>query len=154
MDDHSPVRVVLDGSLRTPLDGRLVKTARQYPLWIIGRADAPLDAERRLKSAGAEVMRVDANAHGGVDLLAALRLLAARGITRVLVEGGPILSAGLLKADLVDEAVVVRSPSALGADAIPALEGMPLEALTESPRFGEIGRRGVGPDELVHLLRS
>jgi diaminohydroxyphosphoribosylaminopyrimidine deaminase/5-amino-6-(5-phosphoribosylamino)uracil reductase len=154
MDDHSPVRVVLDGSLRTPLDGRLVKTARQYPLWIIGRADAPLDAERRLKSAGAEVMRVDANAHGGVDLLAALRLLAARGITRVLVEGGPILSAGLLKADLVDEAVVVRSPSALGADAIPALEGMPLEALTESPKFGEIGRRGVGPDELVHLLRS
>jgi diaminohydroxyphosphoribosylaminopyrimidine deaminase/5-amino-6-(5-phosphoribosylamino)uracil reductase len=99
-------------------------------------------------------MRVDAGADGGVDLLAALRLLAARGITRLLVEGGPILSAGLIKADLVDEAVIVRSPKILGADATPALEGMPLDALTRSPKLGMIERRAVGPDELVHLVRS
>jgi diaminohydroxyphosphoribosylaminopyrimidine deaminase/5-amino-6-(5-phosphoribosylamino)uracil reductase len=154
MGDHSPVRVALDGSLRTPLSSRLVQTARQYPLWIVGRTDAPVEPERALKAAGAEVMRVDAGAAAGVDLLAALRLLAARGITRLLVEGGPILSAALIKADLVDEAVVVRAPKTLGADATPALEGMTLDALLRSPKLVALERRAVGPDELVHLFRS
>jgi len=154
MEEYSPVRVVLDGALRTPLASKLVATARRYPLWIIGRTDAPLEAERALKAAGAEMMRVDAGADGGVDLLAALRLLAARGITRLLVEGGPILSAALVKADLVDEAVLVHSPKTLGDGAIPALEGMPLEALTRSPKLVVVERRAVGPDQLVHLFRS
>jgi riboflavin biosynthesis pyrimidine reductase len=54
----------------------------------------------------------------------------------------------------VDEAVLVRSPKTLGADAIPALEGMPIEALTRSPKLHLVERRHVGPDELVHMFRS
>jgi diaminohydroxyphosphoribosylaminopyrimidine deaminase/5-amino-6-(5-phosphoribosylamino)uracil reductase len=82
-----------------------------------------------------------------------LKRLAEREITRVLVEGGPILSATLLKADLVDEAVVVRSPRTLGADAIDALEGMPIEALTGSPRLKVIERRMAGADTLTRYFR-
>jgi diaminohydroxyphosphoribosylaminopyrimidine deaminase/5-amino-6-(5-phosphoribosylamino)uracil reductase len=154
MDECSPVRIVLDGSLRTPPASRLVATARQYPLWIIGRIDAPVEAERALKAAGAEVMRVDPGQDGRVDLAAAMHLLGARGITRLLVEGGPILSAALIEGDFVDEAVVVRSPKTLGADAVPAIEGLPLAALTESPKLKLVERRAVGEDMLVHLLRS
>ena len=154
MDDRSPVRVVLDGGLRIALSSRLVATARQYPLWIVARTDAALEPERALKDAGAEVMRVDAMADGRLDLRAALELLAARGITRLLVEGGPILSAGLIKTDLVDEAVIVRSPKVLGVEAVAALEGMPLEALLESPKLRVLERRAVGDDSLVHLVRS
>jgi diaminohydroxyphosphoribosylaminopyrimidine deaminase/5-amino-6-(5-phosphoribosylamino)uracil reductase len=131
-----------------------VQTARQYPLWIIGRVDAPIEDERRLKAAGAEVMRVDAGSDGRVDLRTALKLLGALGITRLLIEGGPILSASLVRADLVDEAVIVRSPKRLGADALPALEGMPLEALAESPNLQLLERRQAGPDSLTHLVRS
>ncbi len=64
-----------------------------------------------------------------------LKALAARGITRFMVETGPILSAAFLAADLVDEAVLFRSPNAIGPDGLDALEGMPLEALTRSPRL-------------------
>jgi diaminohydroxyphosphoribosylaminopyrimidine deaminase/5-amino-6-(5-phosphoribosylamino)uracil reductase len=154
MDDRSPVRVVLDGKLRLPPTARLVRTAARYPLWVIACTDAPVDAERRLADAGAEVMRVDPGGDGRADMRAALRLLGARGITRLLVEGGPILSAALIKADLVDEAVIVRSPKQLGADAVAALEGMPLGALTDSPKFEAAERRILGADTLVHLLRS
>jgi diaminohydroxyphosphoribosylaminopyrimidine deaminase/5-amino-6-(5-phosphoribosylamino)uracil reductase len=154
MDDRTPVRVVLDGSLRTPMTSRLVKTAQQYPLWMIARTDAPVEPELKLAAAGADVMRVDAGADGRIDLRAALALLAARGITRLLVEGGPILSAALIKADLVDEAVVVRSPKTLGNKAVPAIEGMPLEALIQSPKLKLFERRTVGDDSLVHLVRS
>jgi len=154
MDDRSPVRVVLDGSLRTPMTSRLVKTAQQYPLWMIARTNAPVEPELALAAAGADVMRVDAGPEGRIDLRAALALLGARGITRLLVEGGPILSAALIKADLVDEAIVVRSQKTLGDGAIPAIEGMPLEALIHSPKLKMFERRAVGDDALVHLARS
>jgi len=153
MADRSPIRIVLDGLLRTPLSSRLVKTAREIPLWIIARPDAPLEPQRELEAAGAEVLRVSATG-GKVDLGEALWLLATREITRVLAEAGPILAGALLKANLVDEAVVVRSPKTLGEDAIPALEGMPLAALLENPRLAVIERRDVGGDTLTHLFRS
>jgi diaminohydroxyphosphoribosylaminopyrimidine deaminase/5-amino-6-(5-phosphoribosylamino)uracil reductase len=154
MDDRSPVRVVVDGSLRIALGSRLIATARQYPLWIMARTDAPLEAERALTAAGAEVMRVDVAADGRIDPRAALELLAARGITRLLVEGGPILSTALIQTDFVDEAVIVRSKKVLGPEAVAALEGMPLEALTESPKLRVYERRAVGEDVLLHLVRA
>ncbi len=153
MADRSPIRIVLDGRLRTPLSARIVQSAREIPLWIIARPDAPLEPQRALEAAGAQVMRVSA-AGGKVDLGEALWLLATREVTRVLVEGGPILSAALLKANLVDEAVIVRSPKALGDDAIAALEGMPLSALVENPRLAVVERRSAGEDTLAHLFRS
>ena len=51
-------------------------------------------------------MRVAA-ADGRLDLGAVLKLLARRGITRLMVETGPILAAAFVRADLVDEAVAV-----------------------------------------------
>jgi hypothetical protein len=53
----------------------------------------------------------------------------------------------------VDEAVVVRSPRKLGADAIDALEGMKLEALTECPRLKVIEQRMSGADTLTRYFR-
>jgi hypothetical protein len=50
--------------------------------------------------------------------------------------------------------VIVQSPKELGADAIPALEGMALSALLENPRFEVVERRALGPDRLTHLFRS
>ncbi|MEX0589594.1 MAG: bifunctional diaminohydroxyphosphoribosylaminopyrimidine deaminase/5-amino-6-(5-phosphoribosylamino)uracil reductase RibD [Xanthobacteraceae bacterium] len=154
MADRSPIRVVLDAKLRMPLNSSLVRTVREIPLWLIATEAAPGDAEKRLKAAGIEVMRVPAGRDGRVDLVAALRLLGGRGITRVLVEGGPILSAALVQSDLVDEAVVVRSANALGADAVDALESLPLTALTESPRLKVIERRMAGADTLTRYFRS
>jgi len=154
MEDRSPIRVVLDGQLRMPPGSKLVRTAREIPVWVIACATAPKDAERKLDEAGLEVIRVPANADGKIDLAVAMRALAERKVTRVLVEGGPILSATLLRADLVDEAVVVQSPRALGPDAIDAIEGLLLEALTKSPRLQVIERRMAGTDSLTRYFRS
>ncbi|HVT56130.1 MAG TPA: RibD family protein, partial [Xanthobacteraceae bacterium] len=153
MADRSPIRVALDGNLRVPLGAKLVRTARKIPFWIITRPDAPPDKQRELENAGVEVMRVN-TAGKRIDLSDALHLLATRNITRLLVEGGPIISAELLRENLIDEAVIVQSPKELGADAIPALEGMALSALLENPRFDVVERRALGPDRLTHLFRS
>lgn len=152
MADRSPIRVVLDGKLRIPLDSKLVRTAREVPLWVMTTDDTPRDKERALLAAGVFVLRTQAKGDR-LDLTASLRRLGERGITRVLVEGGPILSAMLLRENLVDEAVVVRSERTLGAGAIDALEGMPLSALTESPRLEIVEQRMAGADRLTRYFR-
>jgi diaminohydroxyphosphoribosylaminopyrimidine deaminase/5-amino-6-(5-phosphoribosylamino)uracil reductase len=153
MGERSPIRVVLDGKLRIPLSSKLVKSAREVPLWVMTTDDAPAEAESKLAAAGAIVLRTAAK-DGRIDLQASLKRLGEREITRVLVEGGPILSATLLRHDLVDEAILVRSERTLGADAIDALEGLPLTALTESSKLEAIDRRMAGADSLTHYFRS
>ena len=90
---------------------------------------------------------------GRLDLAAVLHALAERGITRLMVEAGPILAAAFLAADLVDEAILLRAPASIGADGIDALEGRPLDALTRSPRFVLSASEAVGADTMEHYWR-
>ena len=153
MADRSPVRVVLDGGLRLRL--RLAAGRERA-------ADPALDhhrlrrrrqtASKRCRTAGAEVLRVPAPG-GRLDLAVVLERLAARGITRLMVEAGPILAAALLAADLVDEAALLRSPKVIGPDGIDALEGLPLTALITSSRFELIRTEWVGQDTIDLLAR-
>jgi diaminohydroxyphosphoribosylaminopyrimidine deaminase/5-amino-6-(5-phosphoribosylamino)uracil reductase len=122
MDTYSPVRVVLDAKLRLPLETALVRTARQTPLWVVGGIDAPLAAEQALRAKGAEVFRVP-ETNGRLDLSAVLKLLAERGITRLMLEGGPMLAAAFIAADLIDEAILFHSARIIGSDGVDAFAG-------------------------------
>ena len=93
-------------------------------------------------------------ANGRLDLAAVLRGLAGRGITRVMVEAGPILSAAFLKAGLVDEAALFCSPKTIGGDGIDALEGLPLTALTRAPGLRLVATEQIGPDTLETYERA
>jgi diaminohydroxyphosphoribosylaminopyrimidine deaminase/5-amino-6-(5-phosphoribosylamino)uracil reductase len=89
----------------------------------------------------------------GLDIMAVVHLLHDRGITRLMVEGGPTIAAVLLAADLVDEAVLLRGPNPIGPDGIDALEAMPLSALTNSPRLRSRGIEAVGADTVETFER-
>jgi len=142
---HSPLRIVLDTALRLPAACRLVASAAQVPLWVLaGERGSPERAEA-LEARGVEVLRVR---DAGGRLAAALELLSERGITRLIVEAGPILATALLRADLVDEAALFRSPASIGPDGIDALDGVPLSALTQSPQLKPIAAETVGSDTL------
>jgi diaminohydroxyphosphoribosylaminopyrimidine deaminase/5-amino-6-(5-phosphoribosylamino)uracil reductase len=148
----SPVRIVLDSSLRLPLSSRLVRSAREAPVWVVAGAQASREAEDALMGQGVTVLRV-AQPYRLLDLTAALELLAARGITRLMVEGGPTVAAALLAADLIDAAVLYHSPTVVGAGGIDALEGAPLAALTESPRLKCVASEPIGADTSMILER-
>ena len=153
MQKRSPVRVVLDSKLRLPLENCLVATARETPLWVIAAAGASAEKEKALREAGVEVLR-SGKGEGGLDLRKALDLLGSKGITRLLVEPGPIVAASFLKAELIDEALVIRSPAALGADAIDAIEGLSLNALTGSLKFRIADQEKLGADQLTTYERT
>jgi diaminohydroxyphosphoribosylaminopyrimidine deaminase / 5-amino-6-(5-phosphoribosylamino)uracil reductase len=151
MASRSPVRVVLDADLRLPVASALVRSARETPLWVIAGETAPTEVEAVLAARGVEVFRLPA---AGRRIDGALRILAERGITRLMVEGGPTVAAALLAADLVDEAVLLRGPSPIGADGIDALEAMPLAALTASPQLRSLGIETVGADTIETFERT
>jgi diaminohydroxyphosphoribosylaminopyrimidine deaminase / 5-amino-6-(5-phosphoribosylamino)uracil reductase len=149
----SPVRVVLDGRLRLPLASKLVATAGEVPLWVVASEAAEPAREKALTAQGVDVARV-ATTGGRLDLVHVLKLLARRGITRVMVEGGPILAAAFLRADLVDEAALFRSPNVIGPQGIDALDGLPLSALTRSPRLKALGSEAIGADTVETFERA
>jgi diaminohydroxyphosphoribosylaminopyrimidine deaminase/5-amino-6-(5-phosphoribosylamino)uracil reductase len=149
---HSSVRIVLDTTLRLPPTCRLVASAAQLPLWVLAGAGTAVDRAQALEAKGIEVLRVK-ETDGRLDLGAALKVLSERGITRVMVEAGPILATALLGTDLVDEVALFRSPTAIGAEGLDALDGMALSALTQSPRFKAVAVEAVGTDTLELLER-
>ena len=151
MEKASPVRIVLDSALRLPPGSRLVKSARETPVWVIGDADAPGAAEDALRALGVEVLR-GAGSGGRLELSTILKLLAARGVTRLMVEGGPTLASALLAADLVDEARLFQSPQTVGAGGIDALEAGANSALARLLK--PAGSEPVGPDRLDSYQRG
>jgi diaminohydroxyphosphoribosylaminopyrimidine deaminase/5-amino-6-(5-phosphoribosylamino)uracil reductase len=153
MAARSPVRVILDSRLRLPRDGRLARTARDTPVWVLASPLASAETEAALTMQGIQVFRIGAS-EKGLDLAAALRLLSDNGITRLMVEGGPKIAAAFLAADLVDEAVLFRAPKPIGADGIDAIEGQGLDALTRSPHLTSVGDDRAGIDSIEFFERA
>jgi diaminohydroxyphosphoribosylaminopyrimidine deaminase/5-amino-6-(5-phosphoribosylamino)uracil reductase len=143
MAKMSPTRVVLDAGLRLPMQSRLLATAGETPLWIMTGKHGPAASETAVRQHGAEVVRV-AETEGRLDLREVLKLLAERGITRLMVEGGPTVASALLEADLVDEAVFFHSPVVIGEEGLPALA--PRAAQLPNQHLNRVSSEPVGPD--------
>jgi diaminohydroxyphosphoribosylaminopyrimidine deaminase/5-amino-6-(5-phosphoribosylamino)uracil reductase len=82
-----------------------------------------------------------------------METLADRGITRVLVEGGPSVARALLDADLVDEAVIYQGSEPAGADGLTPFAGDGLDRLIGSGHFTLIASRPFGPDRMTWWRR-
>ncbi len=150
MEARSPVRVVLDRSLRIPGASRLVHSARGTPLWVMTSNLSEAPAAMKLGAAGAQVIRVATTATPpGLDLLAVLHALVEKGITRLLVEGGARVASSFVAAGLVDEVWLLRGPDAIGAEGVAALEALPLTAITRSPVFGVRASESLQQDTLT-----
>jgi len=153
MEARSPVRIVLDRALRMPSGSRLMRSARQTPLWLVTSETSEAAAAARLGAAGAQVMRVPATPHG-LDLPAVLHALSERGITRLMVEGGSRVASSFVAADLVDETWLLRGPGTVGADGVSALDAMPLGAITQSPAFHVRASETLDQDTLTIFERA
>jgi diaminohydroxyphosphoribosylaminopyrimidine deaminase/5-amino-6-(5-phosphoribosylamino)uracil reductase len=148
LEDRVPVRIVADGRLRLPLTGRLVREAGRTPVWVLTRADSDRTRRLALAQCGVTLIDVPVDKDQVLDLGAALKLLGARGLTRLLVEGGSRLAGALIRARLVDRVAWFHSSLVLGGDAIPAIAALGLKALAEAPRFSLASSTRFGEDAL------
>ena len=86
-----------------------------------------------------------------LDLGGLLRYLAARQYaTNVLVEGGGVLMGSLLRQGLLDQILVFVAPKLAGdASAVPALQGLTLEKISNAPPLTLHGTKKFGEDILL-----
>ncbi len=145
---HRPRRIVIDSRLRTPPRARLIDPADPGGAWILCGRSAPARRRAALEAAGAVVLPVPERARK-LDLRAAWRLLAARGVNDLLVEGGGGLAAALLRAGLIDRVALVLAPRLLGAEAKPAIGPLGVRRLSAALALRSLEVRRLGPDLLV-----
>jgi len=108
----SPIRVVLDSTLRIPTDAKVLND--DAATLVVTTERSSRDKRDAVANKGAGV-RLAARCGQGVDLAAALRLLRDVGVNSVLVEGGAKVITSLLKEGLVDRVIVSVAPKLLGS---------------------------------------
>jgi diaminohydroxyphosphoribosylaminopyrimidine deaminase/5-amino-6-(5-phosphoribosylamino)uracil reductase len=113
------LRVVLDSSLRTPLDSQLIKTAQQDVLIIFTHATA--ETQQAFETHGVRLWQLG---HDRVPLREVLARLAEMKITNLLLEGGAEVHTAALNQGLVDKLVLFYAPSFLGGQAVPMLNSV------------------------------
>ena len=143
LEKRSPVRVVLDSQLRLPPTSQLARTAAAHPTVVFTAAK---EGGQELTSQGVEIRRMPGLARPALrDVLA---MLAQRGITRLLVEGGPTVHGAFMQSRLVDLVHLYRAPIVIGAGGRPAVHMPQSVALSDAPRLHVIERQVLGPDVL------
>jgi len=137
----TPVRVLVDSRLRVPASARLYAGGEGSRTLVLTRKGAR--GRRALEAAGAELLDLP-GAAGALNLPAGLRALAGAGLTTLLVEGGGVLGAALLRADLVDEIHWLLAPRLIGGDGHAALAGLGVVGLSQAPELDawRVGRLG------------
>ncbi len=118
MEDKSPVRVVLDRHHRLPAASRIATTKDSVRTWIL---NAPTIEET-------------------------LRVLAEKGVTRVLVEAGQTLNSAFINSGLVDRIYWFRAPSEIGAQGLSAFSDTGTFKLLE--QWKKLGYSAFPPDTL------
>ncbi|MGH7609414.1 MAG: bifunctional diaminohydroxyphosphoribosylaminopyrimidine deaminase/5-amino-6-(5-phosphoribosylamino)uracil reductase RibD [Candidatus Dormibacteria bacterium] len=121
--DRQPLRVVVDGRLRTPPGARLLGEPEGRVL-IATTSGSDRGRRDAIARAGAEVLELP-EGDGRVSLEALLAELGRRQVTSVLVEGGPTLLGSFLERRLGNRLVAFLAPLLLGGSGAPGPFGGP-----------------------------
>ena len=142
----SPLRIVVDTTLRLPPDAQILADAA--PTLVITTERSDPARRQAVQSGGVAVHVVGEHPPWGLDLEATLRLLRARGVRTLLVEGGGAVITSFLRERLVDRLIVGIAPTILGAgtDAVGDLE---TASMAESLRLRGRAVHAVGDDVLI-----
>lgn len=134
-----PLRVLVDGRLRVPLDAPFFKAGN-----VLVVTCAAASARERYQEQGHELLALPSSG-GHVDLRKLMIELAARGVNDLLVEAGPKLAGAFTQMGLVDEFQIFVAGKFMGSSARPLLE-LPLAQMSEAFELKIIEMRAVGND--------
>ncbi|MBI2830775.1 MAG: bifunctional diaminohydroxyphosphoribosylaminopyrimidine deaminase/5-amino-6-(5-phosphoribosylamino)uracil reductase RibD [Chloroflexi bacterium] len=142
-----PLRVIVDGRGRAPLNARLFKQPGKTLVAITGVTDREKAAGFR--QLGAELLEIPSR-DGIVDLRKLLKVLGEKQVTSVMVEGGGILLGYLFDLGLVDKVIAFVAPVIIGGSgAKPAICGTGAEKMADALRLRDVQIERFGNDVMV-----
>lgn len=113
----NPIRIICDTTLRTPINARIIETAKTIPT-ILLTAIADKKSHQQYIDVGCLVMTVPLK-EDKLDLQVAMKILAENGIDSILLEGGATLNASALEAGIINKVQTYIAPKLFGGLSAP-----------------------------------
>lgn len=138
---RQPLRVIVDSTLRIPLDAKVLAGPGKT---LVVSAHEDFAVEQQLQERGVELV-VLSTATGEVDLKALLELLAQRQCNEVMLEAGATLAGAFWQQGLVDLLTVYMAPTLMGSRGRPLMQ-LPFDNMAEQQRLHIDSITPVGDD--------
>ena len=145
----NPLRIVVDSTLRLSPGAQVADVAAERRTLIVTTEQAEAAKVKTLEARGVEVIRLPACGAGRVNLDALCAVLGERGIASVLVEGGAVLTAALLRQRLIDKMVFFVAPKIIGGDGISAFGPCGIDTMEQALSLRDLTSRQVGGDLML-----
>jgi diaminohydroxyphosphoribosylaminopyrimidine deaminase/5-amino-6-(5-phosphoribosylamino)uracil reductase len=149
------LRAALDTRLALPLTHRLANPGDGGPVVLFHGPGTDLEKRGALEAKGVACVETPLAA-GHLNLESVLAELGRREVSRLLVEGGGGLAAGLLGASLVDEIYWFVAPKLVGSEGICSVGSLRLERMSQALQleFRSVERQGVDLLIIARPLRA
>ncbi|MEN6624094.1 MAG: bifunctional diaminohydroxyphosphoribosylaminopyrimidine deaminase/5-amino-6-(5-phosphoribosylamino)uracil reductase RibD [Smithella sp.] len=145
---RNPLRVLIDSSLKIPLEAKILQNLSDAKTLV---ATTKTDVDplfRRIADSGAEIMTIDADKQGNVDLKKLFKFLARKGISSILVEGGAQVITALLSNNLANRLVTIIAPKIIGKG-IEAVGDLQIKELNRAKSLSFQKIKKIGPDIII-----
>lgn len=145
-EGRNPVRIIVDSSLKIPLNAKVVNDGEAETI-IVCTKNADESKKQKLKDLKAEIIETEEE-EGKVDLKEMMKKLGERGIDSVLLEGGGTLNYSMFKNNLVDKVRMYIAPKIIGGSKN-AVSGEGFEKLSECTELYDLTWQQSGSDLMI-----
>ncbi|WP_456418801.1 2,5-diamino-6-(ribosylamino)-4(3H)-pyrimidinone 5'-phosphate reductase [Methanocaldococcus infernus] len=128
--EKNPIRIVVDSSLRIPLNARVLN--KEAKTIIATTEKANKEKIKALENLGVEVIVCGKEK---VDLKKLMEILYEKGIRSILLEGGGTLNWSMFKEGLVDEVSVYIAPMIFGGKSVSYVDGEGFKSVDEAVKL-------------------
>ncbi|WP_410982675.1 bifunctional diaminohydroxyphosphoribosylaminopyrimidine deaminase/5-amino-6-(5-phosphoribosylamino)uracil reductase RibD [Bacillus cereus] len=141
---RNPIRVILDSTLRTPMEANVV-TDGEAPTWIFTTDNHAEEKRKALENAGVKVFVTSGEKH--INLHEMLDVLGQKGVFSLLIEGGGEVNASFIENKLMDKLILYFAPKIIGGRMAPSfVEGTGITKMQDAIEFKDISFTQVGKD--------
>ncbi|MGB7365412.1 MAG: bifunctional diaminohydroxyphosphoribosylaminopyrimidine deaminase/5-amino-6-(5-phosphoribosylamino)uracil reductase RibD [Carnobacterium jeotgali] len=149
LNSRNPIRIVVDSQLRIPIASKVLTQQDKAKTIVATTRRANKEKLDTLKQMGIEVL-VTKEKSGRVDLQELMKLLGAKGIDSILLEGGANLNFSALEEGIVDKIQSYIAPKIIGGkEAKTAVEGAGVHSLKNAFQIDRMTPVMVGEDLFV-----